>query len=218
MSNLAFSFKHPTTIQVTGPTRCGKTRLVLTILKRRLIEPFPTRIIWVYREWQPDYDEARALYPHIEFEEGWNDDLYDRLRVDETNLLILDDQMDDAGNSKTLKDLFTVGAHHRNSTILYLIQNMFDQGKSQRSVSLNSHYTVVFKNPRDASQFRTLAHRMCPGDAQWLLDAFSDATGRRYGYLVLDHHPESTDEERVLSNIVPDEGEHLSYYTKRRRV
>ena len=92
---------------------------------------------------------------------------------------------------------------------------MFDQGSSQRTVSLNCHYTVVFKNTRDTSQFRTLAYRMSPGNAKWLLDAYDDATGRRYGYLVLDHHPESHDDERVLTNI---ESDHLAYYTKRRRV
>ena len=56
---LDFYFKHPTTIQVSGPTRCGKTRFVRCILEEQLIQPFATRIIWVFSEWQPDYDIIR---------------------------------------------------------------------------------------------------------------------------------------------------------------
>ena len=83
MFNLDFHFKHGTTIQVSGPTLRGKTRLVLRILEEQIVQPFPTRIIWVFSEWQPDYEQARALYPHSEFVQGWTDELYDSLRPDE---------------------------------------------------------------------------------------------------------------------------------------
>ena len=68
MDPLDFYFKHLTTIQVSGPTRCGNTRLVRRILEEQLIQPFATRIIWVFNEWQPDYDIIRERYPSIEFE------------------------------------------------------------------------------------------------------------------------------------------------------
>ena len=143
-----FNFKHPTTIQICGPTGCGKTWFVRHILEEQLIQPFPTRIIWVYSEWQSDYEHVRVTFPHVEFVEGWREDLYASIRPEERNLLILDDQMDEAGNSKTLSKLFTKGSHHRNLTVIYLVQNVFNQSKSQRTVSLNSHYNVVFRNRR----------------------------------------------------------------------
>jgi hypothetical protein len=65
-----FYFKHPTTIQISGPPGCGKTFFVLRILQELLILPFPTRIIWVYSEWQSDYDRVRETFPHTEFIEG----------------------------------------------------------------------------------------------------------------------------------------------------
>ena len=77
MDSLAFHFKHPTTIQVSGTTRCGKTWLVLRILGEQLIQPFATRIICVFSEWQQDYDIIRERYPGIEFEKGWRDDIFD---------------------------------------------------------------------------------------------------------------------------------------------
>jgi len=173
--------------------------------------PFPTRIIWVYGEWQDDYEEARSLYPHIEFVKDWNEGIYDSINKDEKNLVIIDDQMVNAGKSTGLSDLFTKGAHHKNLTVIYLVQNIFNQSKSQRTVSLNSHYNVLFCNQRDAQQFHTLAQQMYPGNARWLLGAFNDATREPYGYLVLDHHPKSSQDMRVVTKILP--GEYLTVYS-----
>ena len=211
MADFDFSFKHPTTIQISGPTLCGKTRLLLEILKEQLVQPFPHRIIWVFSEWQPDYEEARQCYPHIEFIHEWNDEIYKAIRPEDRNLLIIDDQMEEAGNSKSLANLFTKGSHHKNLSIFHLIQNMYHKGGSQRTMSLNSHYNIIFKNPRDATQIRTLAYQMHPGNSKWFLDAFADATSRPYGYLVLDNHPRSDEDQRVLTNIL--NGNRLTYYT-----
>lgn len=201
MSSLELHFKHPATILLSGPTGCGKTRFVRRILEERLIEPFPTRLIWVYGEWQEDYDKVKTLYPEIEFVRGYSDDLYDSLEPSERNILILDDQMSEASDTKSLAKLFTKGSHHRNVTILYLVQNMFDQGKSSRTVSLNSHYTVVFRNLRDQSQFRTMARQLLPMNAQWLIDSFTDATVKPYGYLVIDNSPQCDPAFRFRTNI-----------------
>ena len=48
--------------------------------------------------------------------------------------------------------LFTKECHHRNISVMFIVQNLFGKKKEQRTISLNSHYLVVFKNPRDASQ------------------------------------------------------------------
>ena len=216
MTDLDFSFKHPTTIQVSGPTGCGKTRLVLRILQHRLIEPFPRRIIWVYGEDQPDYYEAKLYHPNIEFIKGWREDLYDSISPDVTNLLIIDDQMSKASSSSSLTDLFAVGSHHKNMTILNLIQNVFNKGSSQRTVSLNCHYDVVFKNSRDINQFSCMARQMQGHNYKWLIEAFQDATSQPYGYLVLDHHNKTPEDRRYVTCILP--GERLVVYTRRSNV
>ena len=66
---------------------------------------------------------------------------------------------------------------------------IINQGKRQTTISLNFHFSVVFRNGRDASQFRTMAYQIFPSYGKWLVDAFTDATSETYGYLVLDHHP-----------------------------
>ena len=67
MSSLNFHLKHSTTIQVSGLTRCSKTRLLRRILMEQLIQPFAIRIIYVNSEWQPDYDMIRVRHPCVKF-------------------------------------------------------------------------------------------------------------------------------------------------------
>ena len=183
---------------------------------RDRIQPFPTRIIWVYSESQQDYNEAATSLPNIEFVKGWHDDLYESISPKERNLLIIDDQMNKAGSSSSLTDLFTVGSHHRNLTILYLIQNKYNKESSQRTVSLNCHYDVVFKNSRDINQFRVMARQMQAQNAKWLINSFEDATSQPYGYLVLEHHPKTPEDRRYVTSILP--GERLIVYNRRNNV
>ena len=65
-------------------------------------------------------------------------------------LVILDDLMSEADDRVT--KLFTKGSHHRNISVMFIVQNLFGKNKEQRTISLNSHYLVVFKNPRDSSR------------------------------------------------------------------
>ena len=130
MDSLDFHFKHPTTIQVSGPIRCGKTRLVRRILEEQLIQPFATQIIWVYIEWLPDYDLIRERNSNMEFEKGWRDEIFYSLSPEQRNILILDDQMGVASSSTFVADLFTKGSHYRNLTVIYLVQNVQNQGNS----------------------------------------------------------------------------------------
>ena len=71
------------------------------------------------------------------------------------------------------------GSHHRNLSVIYTVQNLFHQGKGNRSKSLNSHYLVLYKNPRDklATDFApsktnaSLVHetvRRCGTETIWL--------------------------------------------------
>ena len=86
--------------------------------------------------------------------------------------------MGEKSETKLFANIFTKGSHDRNVTILYLILNLFDQGKSLRTGSFNSHCIVAFRNLRDQSQFRTIAARILLIHSQWLMDAYADATAK----------------------------------------
>jgi hypothetical protein len=204
-----FGFRHPTTVLIAGPTMCGKTRLLVRMLKEGVFRPAPTRLIWVYGEYQPIYDEVKALWPHSEFEREMTPELYESIKSDERNLVVLDDKMNDESGSKTLAKLFTQGAHHRNLTVVFIVQNLFHQGDSMRTVSLNCHYMILFKNPRDKGQIRALGSQMYPGDSSFLVSAYREATDARYGYLILDLHPDTPEDLRVRTGIFSDDVAHV---------
>jgi hypothetical protein len=45
---------------------------------------------------------------------------------------------------------------------MLIVQNLFNRNKYQRTISLITHYMVLFKNPRDMSQIMALGQQMYP--------------------------------------------------------
>jgi hypothetical protein len=72
-------------------------------------------------------------------------------------------------------------------------------------MSLNSHYLVLFKNPRDALQVATLGRQMYPNNSKFLVEAFKDATDKPHGYLLLDLRADTLEKYRVRTNIFAGE-------------
>ncbi len=206
---MALPFVHPSTILISGPTGCGKTKFVQRVISQKFFTVRHNKIYWIYSEWQPAYDQIANTNLNIEFHKDFTEDMYDSLSPSDNNLVILDDQMSRVGDSKILEKLFTEGSHHRSLSIIYIVQNLFDQGKSHRTTSLNTQYMILFKNPRDASQVKTLSHQMFPKDSKFLVAAFEYATRSTYGYLLLDNRPETPPEFRVRTQIFPGEEVHV---------
>ena len=121
-------------------------------------------------------------------------------------VLVLDDLMDEGGNDKRVLDLFTKHSHHRNIKVIYLCQDLFPNGKFAKTISRNAHYIVAFKNPRDQLGIRNLLLQSFPTRWPEVLDTFRKVTDRPYGYMLLDLHPASLDDQRVLSRVLKDEG------------
>ena len=94
--------------------------------------------------------------------------------------------MIEAAKDNRIVNLSTKGSHHRNLSVIYIAQNLFHQGKGTRSISLNSHYLVLFKNPRDKLQILTLAKQMYPGRTDFFLKQYEEAVRRPHGYLLID--------------------------------
>ena len=62
--------------------------------------------------------------------------------------------------------------------------NLFDKGRSHRSVRLNSQYFGLFFNLRDKSQIDVIAWQMYPNKVKFLRESFEDATKQPYTYLL----------------------------------
>jgi hypothetical protein len=163
-----------------------------------MVLPTPTKIVWCYGEWQ---EKLRSLPENVLLSEGLGG--IQLIDENERNLLILDDLMDEAGQASEVSELFTKGSHHRNLSVILITQNLFHQGKKMRTISLNAHYFVLFKNPRDAGQIRHLAGQLFPGQTKYLVDAYKQATSKPHGYLLLDLTQSTPDNRRVLSDVLP---------------
>ena len=179
---------------VAGPTCCGKTTWLNNVLKHGLITPTPHKIIWCYREWQQLYSEMLQQMANITFVQG-----IELPEVDEhfPHLIVLDDLMLDATTNKDVSNMFTVGSHHKNISVICLLQNIFYQGKENRTMSLNSHYLVLFKNPRDQLQVSCLARQMYPHKSAYFLEKFLKATSQPYGCLVVDLKQDTLEKDRL---------------------
>ena len=87
---------HPSNIIVSGPTGSGKTQLVSRLLITQNIDPFPSHIVYLYSEWQEEYEKLLEALPQITFQRGFPDKIMDIFNARDSNLLILDDQMSKA--------------------------------------------------------------------------------------------------------------------------
>ena len=183
--------------------------LHVTLFGRAVLYPVPTKTIYCYREYQKEFDE---LPPNAELVEGFPDHLNDMVRGHDHSLVVLDDLMSQCSNGQRVADLFTRGSHHRGISVVYLTQNLFPPGKLSRTISLNSHYFVIFRNPRDSLGISTLAKQMFPGRTDYLMESFRDHS-RPYGYLMIDCHQLTPENMRLRTNILP--GERQIAYVKR---
>ena len=200
---------HPFTCMVVGMTGSGKTVWVQKLMEhaQQTIQPSPQRIVWCYSHCQLAYTSLLQSIPSIEFVRGIPADLEQDWYFDPNinNLFVIDDQLEEASNNNQIMNLFTKGSHHRNLSVIYLLQNVFHQGKINRTVSLNCQYLVLFKNPGDKMQIMTLAKQMSPRNTQQFLQTYEDAVKRPYGYLFVDLKPSTPDHCRRRKNVLPGE-------------
>ena len=199
--------QHPYTCLVAGPTSCGKTQFVKKIIEEgeHVVNGSAEKIIWLYGEYQPAYMELSSKFPHILFIEGIPENLNEYIDPKFRKLIVIDDLMSETGSDKKVTNLFTKGSHHRNLSVILLLQNLFYNGKESRTISLNAHYIVLFKNPRDNTIVTSLAKQMYPGKIKFLQEAFQDATKLPYHYLFLDLKPYTDEKFQVRTCIMPSE-------------
>ena len=132
-------------------------------------------------------------------------DILPRLEPHERKLVLLDDQNTEAEKLDETSKLVTQGSHHRKITVLYIVQNDFENGKVHSTISPNSHFTLLFKNPRDRGQIRSLAQQVLPTQVLFFIDGYREAKKKEHGSILLDLHPLTPDRIRVRSSILKSE-------------
>jgi len=205
-------FKHPSTFLISGSTQSGKTRFVLRMLNAVRHDAFfekpIRRILYCYGEYQPVFERYRSF---VNFHKGLptnRNKIFDGRRP---SLLIIDDLMESI--NEFVANIFTKISHHRNLSVVYVCQNLFDKSKYHRTISLNSHYIVLLRNPRDMQPVAVLARQIFASDWRVATEAYREATREQYRYLLFDLHPSTEDRMRLRTNIFPGE-QSYSYIKK----
>src|SRR5260370_21716037 len=139
-----FKFLHPFTSIVAGVTSSGKTEFAKLLIKNwKILININTsnlRVLWCFSEIRSIFhDQINNV--ELQFNKGIPS--LESIEKFKPDLIVLDDLMDDI--NQDIKNLFTKVSHHRNISVVLIVQNLFNQNKQMRTISLNSHYIVLMK-------------------------------------------------------------------------
>ena len=183
---------------VSGPSQYGKTEFVLRLLRQK-DEMFHTplnSVLWCYGIRDAT---LQSTLRDRGYKMMWG--LPKEQDIEPNSICVLDDLLTESETSKEVTNMCIRAAHHKPCFIVMISQNLFPGGKDARTRSLNTHYYVIFKNPRDKLQFETLARQISPNHIKDLLAVYEDATRNAHGYLFIDFTQECPDELRYRTNI-----------------
>ena len=199
-----FLFKTPFTSIVCGPTGSGKSFFVMRLLKNmdQMLSEKVKKIYYFYNNWQKIFDQVSN--DNIEFRQGLpSEEDFKQNYTSEHSIVVIDDLQISALSSIFIANLFSRESHHRNISVVLILQNLFHQGKYCRDISLNSHYFILFKNPRDTQQIKLLGRQI--GMPKKLLHVYLDASKEPFGYLLIDLSPGNNDSYMLRGHVFPDE-------------
>ena len=196
---------------ISGPSRSGKTVFIKDLLKNLNIfskQP-PQKTVIVYQVFQDIY---RSMNVDFLLEDCSNitEKIFE-ISNGISTLVIFDDFL----KSNALADvanLFIVDGRHRNLSMAFIGQNIFVNDDNFRLISQNCDYYVLFKNPRNIQQVRTLATQM--SSKMELLTHYMRATKNPFSYLFINLTQECKQQVKYLSHLFNQEHVVKSYGNK----
>ena len=183
---------------LAGPSCSGKTTWVLKMLDENILQEKPQRIVWCSPTLNQDIENfLRTRYPLQVYKE-----FPEEPDIQRNDFWVVDDLSSTLCKNVTFTNMFTRGVHHSHFNLAYLSQNLFHGGKEHRTQSLNAHYVVVFKNPRDSSQIQSLASQVYPQNPRVIKEIFAHASKEPYSALLMNFHQDTPNEQRFIGNYL----------------
>jgi GTPase SAR1 family protein len=196
-------------IQIVGPSGSGKTYFTCQLLKNKNSFQQPIKKIY----WHSGIEEGESgstlcalsklekLVVVRGLPKGWIN------KPKQGDAIVIDDLFEEVNRDSTsCNQLFTKIARHRGVTVLFLTQNLFHAGGKHRTRNLNTHYLVIFKNPRDRTVIDFVSRQAFPQNRKFLMNVFDDITANSaHSYVFLDFTQDCPDDLRVQSDLFNSE-------------
>ena len=210
-------FKENFKIFVCGPSRCGKTVFIKDLLQNipSITKQNISKVIYVYKVWQQIFEDMKlqGLVHFFLREEENIVEKIKKLSFGEYSLVIFDDLIN-SKNLEEISNLFVVDGRHSNYSMIFTSQRMFVNNEYFRQISNNCDYIVVFKNPRNYSEIRTLAQQLTPMSLD-LLEIYTKATKDPFTYLFINLTQECNEDVKFLSHLF-DYDHYVKTYVKKK--
>jgi GTPase SAR1 family protein len=205
MNSNNLALENGSIIQIVGPSGSGKTFFTCQLLRNKNSFQYPIKKIY----WHSGIAEGEAgatlnalgkldkLVVVKGLPKGWID------RPKQGDVIVIDDLFEEVNRDATsCNQLFTKIARHRGVTVLFLTQNLFHAGGKHRTRNLNTHYLVIFKNPRDRTVIDFVSRQAFPQNRKFLMNVFDDiTTNSSHSYVFLDFTQDCPDDLRVQSDL-----------------
>jgi hypothetical protein len=193
-----FTLKAGSSMIVSGPTMCGKSTFVHSILadKQLFSEPV-VRVYWYFGQ-ETDVLLGKEYILKVGLPESFAD-------IEANSVIVLDDLMQESKDHPGVSNLFTKLVHHKNLIVINITQNFFLRTNETRTRRLNAQYLVLFKNPSDATQIAVIGRQMYPHNPSFLSHVYNKATRHPHGYIFIDLRQETEDDLRIRSRILQKE-------------
>jgi hypothetical protein len=206
----AVPWKVPFTCSLYAPSGGGKTHFIYNLLKHSayVFEKDIEECLFCYSTYQQLFEEISEKIPNVTFHQGVPtlEQLKSFTRGNKHRLLILDDLQQDFTSNPLSEKLYVELSHHFYLSVLSSCHNLYRHGKFQRMITINTQMFVLFNSPLNSSSLIHLAKQIYPHNPQILLQAYRDATSTKYGYLIIDVHPQITHSKtRLRTRIFPSE-------------
>jgi hypothetical protein len=188
----------PSTIILSGPSQCGKTTLIESLITEAgVFDKQFSEIQWVHAQHAKNsqlFERLSNQLP-ISFHEGLSSvDLNNVFNSNNSvhKLLVLDDILTEPVSCAPILELFNITSHHKNITVILTVQNLYGCTPAQRSclstLLRSCAYLVLFACRRMIPVVRSIATAYFPGEQIRVLGPFNELLrqAEQHRYLVLD--------------------------------
>ena len=193
-------FHNPFTCIIAGPLQSGKTWLTSRILENAnwLYSHKPNQFFYFYNKRKPDKPFLKKNCVMLEGvpDMAWLEKMHSKYGDNVT--VVIDDQAMHMGDSQT--ELFTVGCSRFKANIIFITQNLFNPRKGSTTLTKNSIYSFLMKNPKEKGTYQNF-FRTQPENTADLMAYAKEACASPFSYMFIDSHQKTDPDMRHMYNL-----------------